>query len=1143
MNYKEKNLYQKIYRAFIRGEYGPPTIPSKSQVLDKMSEITSSDYVPILEDSRMGNIDIDHIRKNFSNIIDDIDVLFDSVESESNDILGQLTNSLKEHNGAKRELRKINTRVNDLSNGKLGEEYLQYGYTENFNDVEKIDTYRSDPISTDAGIVTIRRGQDNIFPLRHYFGKKIQFNITENFARIIEKGYVGSTDAGTMLDQEDPRQLVYKITTNAPTPLNVSFSLQLLPDGGMAEVNAVTLDVDSQIARGAIRLYYKDKFQWKDVRAQSIKQIKSDKVNFTFPNVKTSHIRIEFIKDGPDVAETNTYQYIINNIAVARGTARKKSVIISKPITFDKYSKEIPVVSTIGASGSFDIPPNCDLKLYVAQDKIISGAFVNSEGAKVDYTSPEVYEFNPSYSGTVYLSEIWASEPSLSGITPYLDVDYNWLPIKIKNQKGERIPKIIEFDNTKKHDKLDNSLFSVIKYILYGDTEYDGTYTVSGWVNTDNPQWGVLEPLVDSGILTSGIDVASSLGIAWEDIEDLDGVLHPDISSSPSYSGQWIGYSSGVGYPYGYWNPESEDYIKFGDYTQATNGWWRPYSDNVTPTGLDASISSGNQLIESMVTTLPDFYFNNIPFYKIYKFAKTNTVIDNTVKLFTYQERPVVGDDNYYPANFIWNYKSSWVDEIGIRKDVKDENFTGTGWTDYVLPVSGDLRTNEEYVIDSISQIKIKGTSVVLDESEYNDQLLYDENNNLSGVVLSNLNSTRPHLKPSNATFSYKYQYRVRNNYLSTWTGFAIISPGANNPTVSIENPNVEDERNIPVIKNIVVENIQTGEKITVDPDGNLFTLTFELDDNVVGDQYFKITIFCASNEDTGFCANNWVPYESDRFTQSTINVSPYVKLVPKITPITMVDLSTLIYDTPMNNNSRAAIYEQANGEKFVVVKTPSKDIFPGYYFDSLNKAYVTDQGTKIKNIGHWIREGSLRESGVNGYNTIVFYYTTGSDSDGVVYKKDRTTIDTSWNEGATIPDFPNYTGVDFYGHHSTYGHPINIDSQQYDTFTLYTGDYDPRAEWSKSKVGSAAWNAEFPTDASNLHEINGVEVTSLNRGFLYYPTAENLPTFYSVSYRSVSSIDDTNNRFLYKLELISNEDGSLAPTVDSLKFMVNRNQ
>jgi hypothetical protein len=219
----------------------------------------------------------------------------------------------------------------------------------------------------------------------------------------------------------------------------------------------------------------------------------------------------------------------------------------------------------------------------------------------------------------------------------------------------------------------------------------------------------------------------------------------------------------------------------------------------------------------------------------------------------------------------------------------------------------------------------------------------------------------------------------------------------------------------------------------------------------------------------------------------------------------------------------------------------PSKDIFPGFYFNSIQKKYELNPDVQIENVGHYIRKGALLQN-----NTISkITYTTGSS--GVnVYTYDRASYDTTWNNSVTLKEFPNHTGI-FYNHHSTYGYNINIDTSSIQQLNLQEGSVDPRAPWPSSIVGSATWDTWYADTYGDRawEEYEGtkfVTVTSTNRGFLYYSTAENLPAYYSISYRTISDIDDTNTRFLYKIELSSNDTGVLVPKIRSLKFSINEN-
>lgn len=1148
MDFKFNSLYNKIYRGFITGEYGAPKIPSKAEVVRKMEEITTRENIPILKETPIAGIQIKEIQKKFKSTIDDVDVLFDTIESESKAILDQLTYSLKEHRGAKRELRRIRARSKDINNGQLGEEYLNYNFTETFDDLTNINTLRSDPIFTEAGIFSISREKDQILSLSHYYGTKLEWSIIENYAQVSNQTYIGSTDAATMLDQSDARQLIYRITTSRPTRLRTSVSFQLTPDGRAEEINGVTIDLDSSVSRGQIRLYYRDQHKWLDVRTASIQEIKGDKVVYNFPNTITSHIKIEFIKDVPDISDGNHYYYVMNNLAIFRGTSKRSAVLYSKPITFASYDKEAPIITRVQASGDIQLPDRCEARLYVAQDVAIQGQFLDSGGEAVYADSPNAVSFDSSASGTVYLSDIWNAESTISGIEVYRGLDFTWRPLKSFSNTGEKIPDVIEFNNTRSKPTLDNSIFNIVSPYVFGDLDYTGVFPASGWVNTDNSAWAIyLEDLVNSGVLVSGVEITTDVSgnpITW--IEDISGSLNPAVYSHPDFSGQWIGKASGAGYPFGYVIPSLDRVFRFGEYDSSINGWWRPLSTIVTPSGIEIEqVISENLVNPSYVTYLPDFYFNGLDFYKIYKFGIGEEVIDPTIKLYAYQERPVTSESGYYPSAFTWKYKSRWQDEVGVKENIRMST-PPDSWDTYVIPVSAStLRPNEEYIVDAIEEIRIHGTNVTLDTSEY-FTVPRNDPSQITGINLSGFGETTNY-PPSGTSFDFKYRYRVKNEYLSSWIGYAIVSPGNFNPTITIANQDIED-KDIPLINNIVVTNLDTNDIKVVNDEGNIFNVLLDRVDSTKP-AHFKITIYCASDENTGFCAEQWIPYEGTH--SKTLTISPGIKLVSRIKPISLVDLSTLIYDTPINDDSRAALLTEGNNEKYLVVKQPSKDIFPGYYFDSLAKTYIEDDASKIENVGHWIRQGvSITYESIPGYSGLVpvvsgiIDYTTGSDDNNVVYKFDRSTTDDTWNNGTTLADYPNSTDFSFYPHHSTFAYPINVDRQSTKALYLQTGYTDPRAPYDESEVGSAAWinwvSVNYPSDYNQWLSDQTINTTDYNRGFLFFDTAENLPTFYSITYKTVIGDSDINKRFLYRLELTSDEENNLTPVVRSLRFSIN---
>jgi hypothetical protein len=155
------------------------------------------------------------------------------------------------------------------------------------------------------------------------------------------------------------------------------------------------------------------------------------------------------------------------------------------------------------------------------------------------------------------------------------------------------------------------------------------------------------------------------------------------------------------------------------------------------------------------------------------------------------------------------------------------------------------------------------------------------------------------------------------------------------------------------------------------------------------------------------------------------------------------------------------------------------------------------------KNIGHYYREwinttgdaelvkfvtGSKREP--DGIKIVSGdYYSTFDDTINV-------NPDITWYGGNIYPTNLEYSDNAYYPQHYTFGTPINIDDNIYNSNTV-------------------------------------------NSGYLFFDTGENLNAFYSIDYNNINRSDASINKFLYKIELIS-QDADKTPVLNSVKFTMN---
>jgi len=393
MNRKIKLLYDKVFYNFVTGLYGYPKIPNKREILNKIKEMTDDNNEPILKHIVLEDISINQINDDFHSVIDDIDILYKSIEDESTSIMEQLTNSLKEHNGVKRELRNIESRARDIQAGKTGNDYLKYVFTENFLSIDNIDTIKTttDPdtkapiVDTKSGAIYIPNSLMNLVDLTHYYGTKLEIINTGYSSYITDAGYEGQADAAAIFNISDPKRLVYRVQTSEPTPLKSAFVIQLDPNREPIKINTILIKLDSDTVGGQLRIEYKKDTGWQSIPDFPQKELDYDKLVFKFEDITTTHLKLQFIKETPDLIDSNEYFIVIDDLAIMRADTHKSATLYSKSIKVDSYDNEKVIIKNMSVEANGHIPKGCKADVYVAKDKLIKGYFKDIND---NYVSP-----------------------------------------------------------------------------------------------------------------------------------------------------------------------------------------------------------------------------------------------------------------------------------------------------------------------------------------------------------------------------------------------------------------------------------------------------------------------------------------------------------------------------------------------------------------------------------------------------------------------------------------------------------------------------------------------------------------------------------------------------------------------------------
>jgi len=477
----------------------------------------------------------------------------------------------------------------------------------------------------------------------------------------------------------------------------------------------------------------------------------------------------------------------------------------------------------------------------------------------------------------------------------------------------------------------------------------------------------------------------------------------------------------------------------------------------------------------------------------VFKFKSDAEVVDSTIKLHTYQTRPVTGGDNdYYPHNMIWNYNAKEIINNVEIDTTKMNPFTGDSLShipslidgvDVAPPGTGlfelPMPSGADFIVNSSRDTSYVNHNNVLEVDVHYNLINGDDIGTpaISGVWYMDMEQvgTTDSYLPLADVYT-KYSYKTQDKYSSYWNGFLVVDNDSSiivKQHISVDNESIVDK--------VIIEDLE-GKLISESTPTDIENVTIDLSKGM-----YNIKIFCLSDPTTKYSLNNWSPYDS-----KYIEAGAGIRIVSSIDAVKIIDFDILIHSTTYENDNRASIIETGDGYKYVVVKEPSKTLIPGYFYDSSKSSYTKTDSELIRNIGHYKRKAITYTP--SGY--FIESYITGSKGSIVMSGNylDRAgyTQDLTWNDGNTYPaGFENNDNSETYAQQYTYGNPINI------------------------------------------------EDTADNKGHLFYNTSENLPAFYTINYGTVDRYDPTVDRFLYKIRLKS-EHKKNSPILESVKFTMN---
>ena len=1140
----QKYLYGQVKLDYIKGMIdGIPQLPTDIAVSNQINTILNGSTNGII-----GSIvtfvyknvsSVDDYNNNFLTIKNNIEYLLGQVYDSLNSTINIINDSVLEKNQVLRDLKLMDQEFSDIESGQLHSDGLKYVISDNFHDTSKIDTLRTTAaLNLNAGTVSLDLARASYLGFPHYKNQtSVNFAFTEGYANIIGQYQTPGTKFGDIFTGADTNRWELVATTSSNVTVAGYFSLKLSEIGAAVSINTIKMKLYGTKSAGtATDDLLTFEYLNQDPTNQVWMLIPNGKLTITdpeisiiFPAITTTYIRITWTKYSPDDVTNLAYHFSITELDVGTSLTVYESDLISNSLEIQPYQNEQPTIFVSELETSSYIQPGTSINYYVAIDDTVPGKIVDINSNVVDITSDDAYAFLPNAldqygnpENYYTFASLLRDNPQLSGAYVYQAWNPTWQQITDRKASVAGIPSQVFF-NVSDFNNVNNNLYYT-RPVLWGDPNYKGPWPVAGYAGGWATNWTGVGTAPKSGYIF-GEDPFSNAGVWWGDT---------------------------LGFP----------------------GWWRP----MTPTASGTYLSTPIVSIPDFIIPVYDQYGDSLTYYnsytgkeepiqkqfwKIFKWPSNALPIPGTVKIsnsvlhaqntisnnnnswtWNYQKSTAVND---YQFNFVVdsskNFYTIYMDQLLtntsnisiIQNSIRNVQFTDRSPADIT---DFTIEYGYEYILDSDGLYhRVTSDPSVADCRAtiiFSDSVMTAARSYSSGVL--NLSLLLSYQSDSNISASWDSYFSVPtsvidnlpNCYINCNTGAVEqISVQQVSDTGMITQSNILASGSIGKFNlytglNLVrifvdtipnQNNIIDGSIAVWNPDDFIFTYpdsTIYMQDTNVN--YTQVNSIFSSNSNTNFLTSGLLPgltvlctnpllVNDDGISSSTIiqvnmtilNVTPTLLTLQSsdnknyyckswqinnfttqtgftydsnVSPnsstqyLTQVDISVLLHETEIEDDTRFAIISDVDNSQYVVVKSPYDAHFPNSIVNSnyYSRTYWDN------NLGQYIT------------------YTTGTSGN---IGNNPMTMGGIPLSNMSPNTFPNVA----YPNISTYGQTINVSD---------------------------------PTSS----------------GFLFWDTAENLSTIFTMSY-SVPANNRQADRIFFMASLQSNS-LSLTPSLYSYSLIIN---
>lgn len=368
------NLYKKYYSNGI--------IPNQQEILKEFNRYFTLNKpgFPLRIDHDLlrsvNTVDVDIINTIMINSLFNLDIVYDSL-FENNEQLMSVVNSLnKKIENLKAQRAALETKVDDLLFANSNTDGFFYSFTENFNDLQNIDTNLSSAYVNTTnkyiGLSSLRSEQYNNITVDNIAFSSPTIKLYENGLELLSSANasssIGLSDFAYVFDGltdtawffEHMSSKINYVTLNINIPINGSSVISKI-EGIISTTSAVNI---------LVRANYSDSNKQPEVKVFDSRKNYST-FSFNVPADRYASVDIVMYKTEPDTVIANAskpymYKFGLRELVIGSKYYDKNGSIVSKPLTIQTSDNKHLVIDAVSIDVDEQKVQGTDVRYYVA---------------------------------------------------------------------------------------------------------------------------------------------------------------------------------------------------------------------------------------------------------------------------------------------------------------------------------------------------------------------------------------------------------------------------------------------------------------------------------------------------------------------------------------------------------------------------------------------------------------------------------------------------------------------------------------------------------------------------------------------------------------------------------------------------------